>query len=232
MDRLAAVAYGVAYEAVVRGFRPYEALIAEIAARIGRALPAGAPPSSLRVLDAACGTGTLARRLAQAGYDVVGIDSVSGLIAIARATPSQGADDRLVYHRLDPARDRIPGAGLYNVVVSLHTLYWHPDPEEFVAGCHRALAPGGHGLFLTYARPARVVSTFRAVRRHAGLAEGVRALRWLVPTAAFEALRSGRRRYMSPTEFHAILRTGGFTVLESARTFLGQISLLAWTRAA
>jgi SAM-dependent methyltransferase len=231
MDHLAAVGYGLAYDAVVRGFRPYEALIEEIAARVGGALPAGAPPSSLRVLDAACGTGTLARRLAHAGYDVVGIDSVQRLVDIARATPSQGLGDRLLFQCLDLARDRVPGAAQYNVLVSLHTLYWHPDPEGFVAGCRRALAPGGHALFLTYARSARVVSTFRAVRRDAGLAAGVRALRWLVPTAAFEALRAGRRRYLGPVEFHALLQAGGFRVLESARTFLGQISLLAWTRA-
>jgi SAM-dependent methyltransferase len=232
MDQLAALGYGLAYDAVVRGFRPHEELIEEIVAGIGRAVPRGATPSSMRVLDVSCGTGTLARRLARAGYDVVGIDSVERLVDIARGTPSEGLGDRLIFHHVDLTRDQVPGAGRYNVLVSVHTLYWHPDPERFLAGCLRALAPGGYALFLTYTRAAQVMSTFRAVRQHAGLADGVRALRWLIPTAVFEALRGGRRRYLSPVQFHALLRDAGFTVLESTRTFLGQISLMAWTRVA
>ncbi|MGH7333967.1 MAG: class I SAM-dependent methyltransferase [Candidatus Rokuibacteriota bacterium] len=229
MDQVAAFGYGLAYEAVVRGFRPYEELLEEIVARIGRALPAGLSPASTRVLDAACGTGTLARRLARAGYDVVGIDGVARLVEIARATPIDPSGRRLTYRHLDLSREAIPSGDCYNVVVSLHTLYWHPDPAGFLAGCRRALTEGGHALFLTYAHAPRVVSTFRAVRARGGLADGIRALRWLVPTAAFEALRSGERRYLSPGEFHALLGGAGFRVLESARTFLGQISLLAWT---
>lgn len=230
MDQVAAFGYGLAYDVVVRGFRPYEELIDEIAARVGRAVPAGLPPSSTRVLDVACGTGTLARRLAREGYDVVGIDSVERLVQTARATPCDGLRERrLAFQHLDFTREPIPGAGCYNVLVSLHTLYWHPDPVGFLAACRRALCPGGHALFLTYARAPQVMNTFRDVRAQAGLADGIRALRWLIPTAAFEALRSGERRYLSPSEFHALLREGGFKVLESTRTFLGQISLLAWT---
>lgn len=230
MDQVAALGYGLAYDAVVRGFRPYDELLEEIVARIARAGPAGLPPASTRVLDVACGTGTLARRLAREGYDVVGIDSVARLVDIARAAPFGGAGQRLTYRHLDLSREAIPGGDCYNVLVSLHTLYWHPDPHGFLAGCRGALTENGHALFLTYTRPPRILSTFRAVRAGGGLANGLRALRWLVPTAAFEAVRSGQRRYLTPAEFHALLRNAGFTVLDSTRTFLGQISLLAWTR--
>jgi SAM-dependent methyltransferase len=231
VDALAAFGYGVAYDAVVRGFRPYEQLLDEIAARIDRAMTPDVARSAVRILDVACGTGTLARRLAREGYDVVGLDSVERLVEIARATPPPSLEAKPVFHHFDVARAPVPQAGSYDVVVSLHTLYWHPEPARFLAGCRRALAPGGHGLFLTYTRPPRVVSTFRNVTGQTGLGDGLRALRWLIPTAAFEALRSGERHYLAPQEFHALLAGAGFTVLDSARTFLGQMSLLAWTRA-
>jgi SAM-dependent methyltransferase len=228
MDQMAALGYGLAYDAIVRGFRPYEELLEEIVGRVRRAVPSDRPPACTRVLDAACGTGTLARRLAREGYDVVGIDSVARLVEIARATPLKGKG-RLSYRHVDLSREALPDGDCYNVLVSLHTLYWHPDPIGFLIGCRRALAGGGHALFLTYMRPPRVLGTFRDVRERGGFGAAVRALRWLIPTAAFEALRSGERRYLQPAEFHGLLQQGGFRVLESTRTFLGQISLLAWT---
>src|ERR1700691_3762550 len=53
---------------------------AEIIGRLE--LPAGA-----RVLDAPCGTGRIARRLAAAGLDVTGVDASTQFIAMARAEP-------------------------------------------------------------------------------------------------------------------------------------------------
>lgn len=231
MDQVAAFGYGLAYDTVVRGFRPYDELLEEIVARVGHAVPDGLTPASTRVLDVACGTGTLVRRLARQGYDVAGIDSVARLVEIARATPLEGGGPTPTYRHLDIGRDLVPGGDCYNVLVSLHTLYWHPDPRRFLAGCRQALAAGGHALFLTYAHPPRVMQTFRDVTTDGGLGDGLRALRWLIPTAAFEALRSGERRYLSLGEFHALLQGAAFRVLDSTRTFLGRMSLLAWTRA-
>ena len=74
LERLVAVGYGLSYDAVVRGFRPYQSLLDEISALIERVRPAG-PRLATRVLDVACGTGTVAARLAADGYSVVGADA-------------------------------------------------------------------------------------------------------------------------------------------------------------
>jgi SAM-dependent methyltransferase len=42
-------------------------------------------PAPARVLDAGCGTGRVAVRLAQLGYDVVGVDLDESMLAVARA---------------------------------------------------------------------------------------------------------------------------------------------------
>jgi SAM-dependent methyltransferase len=229
VERLIAVGYGGTYDAVVRGFRPYDALLDEIAALVGRTAPgAGA---TLRVLDVSCGVGTVAFRLGRDGHAVVGLDSVGHLVAVARdkARAVPGLD--VAFHHVDVGRGPIPGRGTYDVVVSMHTLYWHPDPGALLEGCRRALRPDGHAVFLTYARPAVVGRLFGEIRATQGLGAAVRALRWLVPTALFERLRDCEHRYLNEADFHGSLARAGFEVLESRQTFLGGISRLAWVRA-
>ena len=137
---------------------------------------------------------------------------------------------RKIETHLDVARDPPPGAETFDALVSMHTLYWHLAPRALLDGCRRALKPGGHAVFLTYSRPARVGRTFREVWKREGCASALRALRWLVPTALFEMLRDFEPRYLTRDEFHAALAGAGFEILESRETFLAGISLLAWVQ--
>ena len=229
IERLVAAGYGLTYDAVVRGFRPYEALLDEVAGFLARSAPASGRGST-KVLDVACGSGTVAFRLAREGYAVVGLDAVEHLVEVARKRGRPQAGPAPVFHHLDVARDPLPGAGTFEALVSMHTLYWHPAPKALLDGCRRALKPGGHAVILTYSRPARVGQTFKEVRARDGLGSALRALRWLVPTALFEMLRGFEPHYLSREEFHAALAGAGFEVLESRETFLAGISLLAWVR--
>jgi SAM-dependent methyltransferase len=228
VERLLAVSYGLGYDAVVRGFAPWEALLSEVAGYVARARGPGRPASAVRVLDVACGTGTVAARLGAEGYQVVALDSVAHLVAVARRRHRRMP--HVAFHHGDVARDPVPGGGTFDVVVSVHTLYWHPDPPGMLSGCRRALRPGGHALFLTYARPARIGRTFRQVRATQGTRAALRALRWLLPTAAFEAFRHCRPLYLTGAELRAALERAGFEVLEVRPTFLAELSLLAWAR--
>ena len=228
VERLIALGYGLTYDAVVRGFGPYEALLDEIALLVARS--AGGGGHRLRVLDVSCGTGTVAARLARDGHHVVGVDAVEHLVDVARERTRRIGGRDVAFHHVDVARDPVPGGGTYDVVVSMHTLYWHPEPAAVLAACRRALHPGGHALFLTYERPARVWKTFQEVRATDGLAAAVRALRWLVPTALFEAFRDVEHRYLTPGEFQSALVSAGFDVIETRRMFLAELSMLAWAR--
>jgi SAM-dependent methyltransferase len=229
LERLIAVGYGLTYDAIVRGFRPYEALVDEVAELAAR----GAGPGdarTTRVLDVSCGIGTVAARVARRGWTVVGVDAVAHLVDVARRH-HRDSGLSLSFHHADLARDPVPAPGAFDVLVSMHTLYWHPDPPALLAACHRALKPGGHAVFLTYERPARVLRTFGELWRQRGWREAIRGLRWLVPTALFDLFRGVRPRYLSREQFDALLREAGFEVLERRTTFLAGISLLAWARA-
>jgi 2-polyprenyl-3-methyl-5-hydroxy-6-metoxy-1,4-benzoquinol methylase len=232
LEHMIAVTYGITYDAVVTRFRPYEAMIDEVVTLVTRSAPVTDNPRSVKILDIACGIGNVGLRLARIGYTVVAVDAVRHLIAIAREKHhTSGSAPNLSFHHLDVARDELPGAGTFDVLVSMHTLYWHPDPVALLAACRRALKPGGHAIFLTYNRPARVVQTFREARQAEGLGAAVGALRWLLPTAAFERFRDCEHRYMSEAEFREALDQAGFDVLEAHPTFLVGISHLAWVRA-
>ena len=62
VERLIAVGYGLTYDAIVRGFAPYQALLDEIAALVASGGAPG-PPVATRVLDVSCGIGDQLVRL-------------------------------------------------------------------------------------------------------------------------------------------------------------------------
>jgi SAM-dependent methyltransferase len=228
LERLIAVGYGLTYDAIVRGFAPYEALVDEVIELVGRSARPG-PRTATRVLDISSGIGTVAARLARRGWTVVGIDAVRHLVDVARRHHHDSGLS-LSFHHADLARDAGLVGGGFDVLVSMHTLYWHPDPAALLAACRNVLKPGGHVVFLTYERRARVGRIFSEIRRQRGWWEACRTLRWLVPTALFDLLRGIQPRYLSRQQFDAIMRSAGFEILERRATFLAGISLLTWAR--
>jgi SAM-dependent methyltransferase len=223
---LLARAYGRLYDAVVDGYAPFEALIDTVASLIEREAPGD--PGARRVLDVACGTGAVIRRLAARGHSVVGLEGVPHLVQVARrATASL---PRVSVHAHDAIEPGMPGEGTFDALVSMHTLYWHPRPQQLLAAFRRALRPGGLAVVLTYARPAHVLPVARSVFREHGLRAALDALRWLVPTAAFERASATPRRYCSVPELRWWLVDAGFAVLGVRPAFLGGITHLALAR--
>lgn len=115
-------------------------------------------PVGARVLDVPCGQGRHAHLLAEAGFDVDGLDYSPDLLRLARA---RGTARRLRYRRGDMRRLPARWTGRFDAVVNLFTSF---------------------GFFLTPADDARTIAEFARVLRpggvlvwHGGSRDGVMA---------------------------------------------------------
>ena len=84
------------------------------------------PPAPASILDVGCGTGSLSVLLAQAGYDVRGIDFSEGMVATARAkAAAAGVAARF---EVDDAQAPSVEPASCDVVLGRHILWALPDP--------------------------------------------------------------------------------------------------------
>ena len=101
-------------------------------------------PSGTRVLDAPCGQGRHAHLLAEAGFDVTGLDYSPHLLANARR---RGTGPRLRYVRGDMRRMPARWTGRFGAVVNLFTsfgFFAEPrDDRRALSEFARVIAPGG-----------------------------------------------------------------------------------------
>ncbi|HEX3866284.1 MAG TPA: class I SAM-dependent methyltransferase, partial [Gemmatimonadaceae bacterium] len=101
-------------------------------------------PSGARVLDVPCGQGRHAHLLAEAGFDVDGLDYSTHLLAKAK---QRGTGPRLRYTRGDMRKLPSRWTGRFDAVVNLFTSFgFFADPrddERVVAEFARVLAPDG-----------------------------------------------------------------------------------------
>ncbi|HVX40539.1 MAG TPA: methyltransferase domain-containing protein [Gemmatimonadaceae bacterium] len=101
-------------------------------------------PSGARILDVPCGQGRHAHLLAEAGYDVDGLDYSRELLARARA---RGTGRTLRYTRGDMRKLPARWTGRFDAVVNLFTsfgFFVEPrDDQRVIDEFARVLAPGG-----------------------------------------------------------------------------------------
>lgn len=101
-------------------------------------------PSGARVLDVPCGQGRHAHLLAEAGFDVDGLDYSSDLLARARR---RGTGARLRYTRGDMRTLPARWTGRFDAVLNLFTSFGFfaepSDDARVIAEFARVLAPGG-----------------------------------------------------------------------------------------
>jgi SAM-dependent methyltransferase len=88
-----------------------------------------------RVLDAGCGRGELAERLADAGIEVVAIDQSERMVELTRV---RGVDARVADVQELPFAD-----GEFDVAVANFMLYHVPDVDRALNELARVLSPGG-----------------------------------------------------------------------------------------
>ncbi|QAY71352.1 class I SAM-dependent methyltransferase [Xylanimonas protaetiae] len=102
-----------------------------------------------RVVDVGCGTGSLAVRLAGAGFDVVGVDPAGASLDVARAKP--GADRVTWVHGDATALDGLGhGADLAVMTGNVAQVFVSDDDwSDTLDAVRRALRPGGWLVFET-----------------------------------------------------------------------------------
>ena len=122
-----------------------------------------------RILDAACGNGLYARKLAALGADVVGFDFSEELIRLARAR-SSGQADRIAYHVADATDERqllALGEGAFDGALCQMALFDMAEIRPLFRAIARLLRPQAPFVF-AIAHPS--FNSVHAVR-HAKQAE-------------------------------------------------------------
>jgi len=155
----------------------------------GEVLKLLAPHAGQRILDIGCGDGALTERIAQAGADVLGVDTSEQMVDAAR---QRGLNARVV------DAYQLPFDHEFDAVFSNAALHWMLDPQKVLAGVKRALKPGG-----------RFVAEFGG---HGNVAAICTAL---IASLQFRGISShGRHPWYFPTtqEYAHLLQTVGFHV--------------------
>jgi SAM-dependent methyltransferase len=111
---------------------------------------------SAHLLDAPCGHGRIARRLAAAGYRVTGVERAAANLEIARAEPS-GAGSPPTYLQGDLRR--LPVDGPFDAAICWFTSFGYYDDADcrtVLSEFRRVLRPGGTLLIETMHHDAAV----------------------------------------------------------------------------
>jgi ubiquinone/menaquinone biosynthesis C-methylase UbiE len=99
------------------------------------------PVDGMRILDAGCGEGYLARELASRGASVLGVDSSRNLIEAAQSLVP--ADASSPGFEVQDVNDLHLDSGSFDLVVCNHLMNDLPDPTGPIREFSRVLRPGG-----------------------------------------------------------------------------------------
>jgi SAM-dependent methyltransferase len=100
------------------------------------------------VIDACCGNGNYARRLARAGANVVAFDGATAFIEAARQRTS--SDGNIEYHIIDATNEPAMlalGEGRFDAAVCSMAIMDLPTIDPLLRAVHALLKPGGRFVF-------------------------------------------------------------------------------------
>jgi SAM-dependent methyltransferase len=123
--------------------------------RAGRIRP------GMRALDVGCGSGAYARDMATAGLRVVAVDLCRNMLIYARRHASSVHPGTIAFARANGLALPLRQAA-FDLVVSIGVLQHVADPDRFIAGCCRAVAPTGTVVIMTLNRKT-IPETLRTV---------------------------------------------------------------------
>jgi SAM-dependent methyltransferase len=158
----------------------------------GAALELLDPKPGERILDVGCGEGTLARKIAERGATVLGIDSSPEMVAAARAS---GVDALLL------AAEDMQFFAEFDAAFSNATLHWVLEKEQAARAIFRALKPGSR-----FAGEMGGEGNLKKLRE--ALDEEL-VIRGYVPPV------EASNWYASPDEFAAVYEAAGFREIDA-----------------
>jgi SAM-dependent methyltransferase len=227
MTKLLWSAYARFYDRIA-GLSPYREMLGEVMAAID-------PKPGMRVLDAGCGTGELAERLAAACPEVkyLGVDLSAPMLARARSRRTWPGSFRFVEGDLNDLLAE--STGIFDCVASVNVLWTLPDPAKTLSRMTAALQPGGRMVhttprfaFRAHAivwRHLRSLGGWRLVRALLGLpillvAGGLNLLLVLVTAARARGPKADRRWHADGLV--ALLRAAGVETRQARSCYAGQ----------
>ncbi|WP_199821574.1 class I SAM-dependent methyltransferase [Streptomyces rimosus] len=159
-----------------------------------------AQPPGARVLDAGCGVGDVAARLADRfGLRIDGVDLVAAHVAEARRRARRrGLDPLLTFAHGDYAVLDFPDES-FDAVYTMETLVHAAEAEAALREFHRVLKPGGRLVMFEYARevptrmPGAAAETFRQLNDWAAMPSFQRFVHGTLERLTAEAGFSVRR---------------------------------------
>ena len=161
--------YAQCYEAIV-GLAPYQEMLDEVVAVLD-------VKPGMRVLDAGCGIGVLAERLARRCSDIeyLGVDLSSSMLA--RARKRQAWPPSFVFVEDDIDKVLAGDASTFDRITSVNVLWTLPDPRGTLGRMAAALRPGG---LMVHTTPRFAFRAYVIVWRHLRAQRGWRLLRALL----------------------------------------------------
>jgi len=196
---------------------PMRAALPLMEDRLGRALDL---PRGALVLDAGCGRGAVALRMATAfGLRVEGVDILAGDIHRARREAARrGTVDRTHFQVMDYQSLAFPD-GHFDGAYTMETLVHAPDSAAVLGELHRVLRPGGRLALFEYSMAPRQELSERQ--------------RWVFDTIIAESAMHGLPGFVHG-RFPALLHAAGFRdvtvedVSERMLPMLRRLSQIFW----
>ena len=188
-------------------------------------LPAVSAP---RCLDAACGTGDLARLLLNRFPDahITAVDLTPTMLDIARRR-HRGTSIHFVQG--DMARLDIPDEHL-DLLTGGYALRNAPDLNVFLLEIHRVLKPGGTAAFLDFSRPDStwMAAIYFALLKFWGGFWGILLHR---DPHVYGYIAESLERFPSRSDLHATFKRNGFILKRTRRFFAGVVEIIVMEKA-